>query len=302
MPLSNKIKKEVRILASKSLIFKKLFGLLNIINLPKKIYYSFRLNFGFIPKLPIGQKKIIISLTSYGRRVSETLHFTLLSLLLQSQKPDKIVVWLGKNEFNGENLPKMLKKLMNFGVEVKFCKDIGPFTKLIPSLREFSEAVIITSDDDLYYKKDWLKKLLDSHAENPDKICIHRAHEVTFTDGTDGKINPYVQWKHGIKQTQNPERLFITGVGGVLYPPHCLGEVAKDENLFMKLTPRNDDIWYWAVANYMKTKMTIVKNGYTKLNYIDITDELSGLTVENVVNNRNDEQVKAVVEYFKLQF
>ena len=307
MSLKNKLKKEIRILASKSLLFKKIFGLLNLINLPRKMYYTFCMNFGLIPKLTEAGNKlknvptqpVIISLTSYGRRVNETLHFTLFSLLSQSVKPDKIVVWLGVNEWHNGNLPKTLKKLTDFGVEIKFCKDIGPFTKIIPSLREFPDSVIVTADDDLYYPKNWLKKLLDCRAENPEKICIHRAHEITFTDG---KINPYVQWKHAVKQTQNPENLFITGVGGVLYPPDSLGKNATNEELFLKLSPKADDVWLWAMAKLQKTPMIIVKNGYSKLNYIDIIDELSGLTIENVVNNRNDEQIKAVVEYFGLQF
>jgi len=300
MPLKNRIKKQIRVLASNSLFFQRVFKIFNLINLPRKIFYLFCLNFGLIPKLSNEKDEIIVSLTSYGHRVKKILHFTLFSLLLQSQKPDKIVVWLDENEFNSENLPKMLKKLTNFGVDVKFCKNIFSFKKLIPSLKEFPDSVIITTDDDVYYAKNWLKKLFDKHNENPKAIIGHRAHEITFTDG---KMNPYLQWKQGITKTQNPQNLFFTGVGGILYPPKSLNEKVLNEELFMKLTPKADDVWFWAMAKLQKTAFEIPQKPFSNPNPIDIAEELvSGLTIENIVNNRNDEQIKAVVEYFNLNF
>ena len=44
-----------------------------------------------------------------------------------------------------------------------------------------------------------------------------------------------------------------TGVGGVLYPPHSLNEDMLDVELFSKIAPTTDDIWFWAAA---------VKNGF----------------------------------------
>lgn len=300
MSLKTKIKKQIRFLALKSQVFKKIFCVFNLINLPRKIYYKFCINVNFVPKLSSKNDKIIVSMTSFGHRVKDILPYTLFSLLSQSQKPDKIVVWLDEDEFNSENLPKILKNLTNFGIEIKFCKNIFSFKKLIPSLKKFPDSVIITTDDDVYYAKNWLKKLLDKHGENPKAIIGHRAHEITFTDG---EINPYIQWKHGIKRIQNPQNLFFTGVGGILYPPKSLNEKVLDEELFMKLTPKADDVWFWAMAKLQKTHYALPKNPLAVPNPIDIAEELvSGLTIENVVNNRNDEQIKAVIEYFGLQF
>jgi len=297
MPLSNKIKKKIRVFATKSLLFKKLFGLLNLINIPRKIYYLFRMNFGFLPKLSGEKEEFIVSLTSYGKRVKKTLPYTLISLLLQSRKPDKIIVWLADDEFNCENFPIILKKLMNFGVEIKFCKNIYSFKKLIPALKEFPDSVIITADDDLFFAKNWLKKLVEKHREDPKAIVAHRFHEITRTDG---KINPYVQWKHSVKRLGNQRDLFPTGGSGALYPPNSLDENTINEELFMKLSPKADDVWFWAMAKLRKTNYAAPEKPTSKLYYIDFAAELSGLTIENIVNNRNDEQIKAVIDYFGL--
>jgi hypothetical protein len=42
-------------------------------------------------------------------------------------------------------------------------------------------------------------------------------------------------------------------VGGVLYPPHSLRADMMDADLFTKIAPSTDDIWFWAAG---------VANGY----------------------------------------
>jgi hypothetical protein len=45
-----------------------------------------------------------------------------------------------------------------------------------------------------------------------------------------------------------PESYFPTGVGGILYPPKCFHKDIADKELFLKLAPNADDIWFWAMA------------------------------------------------------
>ena len=60
-------------------------------------------------------------------------------------------------------MPKELKELMKRGLEIRFCKDIGPHGKLIYALKEFPDAIVVTADDDMIYPKDWLEKLFESY-------------------------------------------------------------------------------------------------------------------------------------------
>ena len=66
-------------------------------------------------KSEIRKQKIIVSLTSFPPRY-EALHKCLLSLLKQTVRPDKIIVWLYKEEFS---LTEEMEDLKKYGIEYK---------------------------------------------------------------------------------------------------------------------------------------------------------------------------------------
>ena len=95
------------------------------------------------------EERVIVSLTSYGRRVGSVLPFALYSLLRQTYKPNMIVLWLDNNNWSPENLPKKLKELEKAGLlVVNYCTDIRSYKKLVPSLQAFPNDIIITVDDE----------------------------------------------------------------------------------------------------------------------------------------------------------
>lgn len=55
---------------------------------------------------------VIISLTSYPARI-DTIHLTIMTLLNQTMKPRKVMLWLAKEQFpnGGKDLPQKLLKL-----------------------------------------------------------------------------------------------------------------------------------------------------------------------------------------------
>lgn len=59
----------------------------------------------------IRKEKVIVSLTSYGRRVSDTVYYTLISLLRQTYKPDAIILWLDYENWNDEKIPRRVFNL-----------------------------------------------------------------------------------------------------------------------------------------------------------------------------------------------
>ena len=81
---------------------------------------------------------IIVSLTSYGVRVEDTLPYTLYSLLRQTNMPNRIIVWLDNVNWSEEKLPDILKKLQSLGVEFYFVEDLRSYKKLIPALKKSS--------------------------------------------------------------------------------------------------------------------------------------------------------------------
>ena len=86
-----------------------------------------------------GSSEIIVSLTTFGRRLWRV-YLTIESIMQQSMKANRIVLWV--NESYKEKLPQILYLQMQRGLEVRFCKDIRSYTKLIPSLLTFPDATM----------------------------------------------------------------------------------------------------------------------------------------------------------------
>lgn len=243
---------------------------------------------------------LIISLTSFPQRMYE-IHYTLYSLLTQTVKPAKVVLWLGSEQFpNGEkDIPPKVLKLKENGLVIEWHKNLRSYTKLVPSLKKYPNNIIVTADDDIYYEKDWLEKLLKSHKENKNCIICHRAHRVKFDRE---KLAPYKKWPKKIKGGKASYLNFLTGVGGVLYPQNSLHKDVLNEELFTELAPKADDVWFWAMAVLNKTKILVVKDWIRELTYVNperergLTDEITLFSFNK--KGGNDLQIEKVLNHY----
>jgi len=240
---------------------------------------------------------LIVSLTSYPERM-KTIHFTLHTLLNQSIKPDKLILWLAKEQFprREKDIPRKVRRLKKYGLSIEWCSDIRSYKKLIPTLKEYPDDIIVTADDDIYYPNNWLELLYESYLKNKEIIHCHRAHKIIFDENK--KILQYKDWE---KQTTSRDISFLTfftGAGGILYPPHSLLIDVSKQDLFMKLTPDADDIWFWAMAVLNGTKIQIVENNISKIAVIDETQDL-GLWRSVNISGENDIKLKNAFTYFQ---
>ena len=123
-------------------------------------------------KLP---NELIISLTSWPGRI-KTVHITIESLFEQSLKADKVILWLASEQFPNKekDLHDELQDLKNNCLEIEWYKDIRSYKKLIPTLKMYPEAIIVTADDDNIYPVMWLEKLVHSYLKYPKDIHCHR--------------------------------------------------------------------------------------------------------------------------------
>ena len=195
------------------------------------------------------------------------------------------VLYLAKEEFprREKNLPRELLALKSDRFEIRWTKNVRPYKKLIPALRDFPDDIIITFDDDIFYHAEVIARLVSGYRAEPNCIQCHRATTVSLTDSGDVKFSdlPYDKPAYCHK---------FTGVGGVLYPPHYLDDKIFDEKTFMRLAPTGDDVWFWAQALLNGRRVNVVPNNLDALNYIPGTHENDGdkkLTlsyVENVLN------------------
>ena len=84
-------------------------------------------------------------------------------------------------------------KLKKNGLTIKWCKNIKSYKKLIPALQEYSNDIIITADDDIYYPENWLKILYETHKQHPENIIAHRSKKITLNDKKE--ISSYNNWQ-----------------------------------------------------------------------------------------------------------
>jgi hypothetical protein len=214
-------------------------------------------------------------------------------------------LWLAEEQFPNkeQDLPERILNLQQYGLTIKWCKDIKSYKKLIFALQEYPNDIIVTADDDIYYPENWLELLYNSYLSEPEFIHCHRAHLITFDDM--GNIRPYNEWLFCIKSDNAAYLNFFTGAGGVLYPPSSLNKDVLNETLFMKLCPTTDDIWFWAMAVLNNTKIRIILNNISELILINPEVEFGlkeGSTLGKInFFTQNDIQLKKILGYYKFE-
>lgn len=201
---------------------------------------------------------VIISLTSYPARMNSIM-YTLRSLMTQTVKPDKIILWLTEGQYprREADVPLEILNLRKYGLTIGWYeRPIRSYTKLIPALQQYPDAIIVTADDDIQYRKDWLEGLYKAYLNEPQMVHCYFSHKISMTD--DG-CTPYNEWLDVKTESTSYDNLLL-GVGGVLYPPHiCYTDVCH-EDLFMECAPSEDDLWFWAMVVMNNSKIHVIHN------------------------------------------
>lgn len=240
--------------------------------------------------------EVVVSLTTYGQRIHEV-WLTVESIMQGTMLPNRIVLWLGE-DIKQTPLPIALQRQQERGLEIRYCKDIRSYTKLIPSLHTFPESCIITIDDDVMYEPDLVEHLVNSYINTPTVVSACRIHKMKIADN--GKLKSYMSWNHFSYDNQPSFMNFLTGNGGVLYPPHCFPDEVFNEDIFLDICKYADDVWFQAmlILNDVKVKkaFTHAANGQ---DYIEnVSENESTLFSGNIT--RNDEQIRAVFDKYNL--
>ena len=248
-----------------------------------------------------GKHEIIVSLTTYGAR-AYTVYLTIISLIHQTIKANKIVLWLSEKEFNTNTIPLTLRKLQEHGLDIRFCEDIKSYKKIIPTIKEFPYANIITVDDDIIYPSDLIERLISAHLQYPNKVCFTRGCNITFDKN--GNLLPYKQWlkPSNIKSMTN----IPTGIGGILYPKDCFHKDVSNKELFMKLCPNADDLWLRTMC-LLNEIDTYYIDCYKNFSHFFIEIEYSQENSLSSTNNgqqstiTNDTQFEQIINHYHLK-
>jgi hypothetical protein len=235
---------------------------------------------------------LIVSLTSHPARF-ETLPLALQTVRKQTVRADQIILTL--TEGDETQLPDDVLRLQADGLVIRtYRRNIRSYTKLVPVLRDYPEAFIVTCDDDVYYPEGWLQGLVDCAAQHPGRIISHRAHRVRH--GDDGRLLSYEAWEKNVSGAVEGADIFATGVGGVLYPPGSLDPMVFVEDRFMRLCPTGDDLWFYWMA---RRRGTLVRHVGPKTRIIEWPGcEHSGLVLTNrgiPHDSGNDRAIQALI-------
>jgi len=241
-------------------------------------------------------EKIIVTLTTHDLRIN-SVFMAIESIARQTMKPDTIVLWISEET---SYLPVSLQRLVERGLTIKYCKDIGPHTKLVYSLKEYPRDIIISIDDDILYPHDFIENLYRAHSENPGIICCNVAMRILKDNK--GKIMPYTKWEKVYAEKCISLDLFPLGVDGILYIPGCLDNEAFNMEKLKSLCPKADDIWFKAMSLKNNVKVLVTGNYPDFINSFLPLDSsfINALVVDNVFKNENDSQLEAVFNYYSL--
>lgn len=239
---------------------------------------------------------VVVSLTTTPHRI-HLLHYTLGSLLSQTVHPFKIVVNLSVQM--EAKLPDTLSQLDSSIIDFNYTDDIGPHTKLIPTLKKYANYAVVTCDDDIIYPQHWLKNLIKSSRIDPLAIHSYRAKKITKDKHT-GEPLTYSSWENLRTKSHRSHPLIMPlGYAGVFYPAKSLHPDVHNQSLFKSTCPTADDMWFKFMSSMQGTKNYKSKYDIRKLVYVNGSQSLSLMT-NNVAEQGNDRQFKLLNDHYNL--
>lgn len=263
--------------------------------LPKSIYYSNLLRLTSAKKLIKNKQQVsvLVSLTSIPSRLN-SLDIVVKSVLNQSVLPEKIYLWLHHDLKT--KIPKRLAKLQSDIFEIKYSDLTCSHRKLIHTLQENSDKPILTCDDDLIYRENWLKNIYEEHQKHPKSIIANTTTQIRLNDK--GEYLSFIDWR---EVDENPPKHRLLGIGawGIFYPINALNNEVFNQQMFLKLTPKADDLWFKGMALLQGTDVLQAKNTPKEPIPIIGTQKIA-LKKENVDGRKNDKQWLALSKYYQL--
>ena len=246
---------------------------------------------------------VIVSLTTIPERI-DRVYLAIETLLKQSVKPDRLILWVKKKDFNSKTLynkNRHTRKLVNQkkrGLQIEFCEDLYSYSIIIHTLEKYPNAIIVTADDDLYYKKQWLKELYESYVSSLEYVHCHMARYIIKS--SEDSLKTLTEWSKDADKLMNPSinNFPYTGAG-CLFPPGSLHSEVFNKKIFLEISPHCDDAWLKA--------MTIMKNVKSKqVNPISSTLRIiPGTTIRTLVSinlgkGQFDVQIKKIFTKYNL--
>lgn len=215
---------------------------------------------------------VVVSLTSFPARINKV-HIVIESLLRQRVQPEKIILWLSKEQFPKKeaDLPKKLLSQQSRGLEIRFVDgDIRSHKKYYYVFREIPDKHILTIDDDLLFPSTFVQDTYAVAKDYPNSVVANFGSKISWNT----TLNCFEKKYERIPPHSTGKNLFFGSGGGTMFPPNKLAQYLDDISVIMKLCPTADDIYL---------------NAISRLAGLDVTfkEVLPLLSIEN----KNDEKL-----------
>ncbi|MBD5546136.1 MAG: glycosyltransferase family 2 protein [Lachnospiraceae bacterium] len=232
------------------------------------------------------KSRVIVSMTTYPARIG-SVWMTVSSLLQQTMKPYKVILWIAEEQFADKKIPKRLERLKRRGLEIRFCEDLKPHKKYYGTMKAYPDYYVITADDDILYPEDHIERLWQGHEKYPDTIVCNWSHRIAF-DGQKG-FAPYDEWSDDTGAIPAYSTLAV-GCNGVLYPPGSLPEEAFSKHRIMEYALNTDDLWLKCME-ILNEKKTVNCNETVLIYFNLLSTKKSGLWKSNTGHRGNNDVI-----------
>lgn len=248
---------------------------------------------------------VYISLTSIFDNQSELLK-TLMSIKNQTDQCFKCYIFLSEEKYlldkgfknkviTNNNLKSYIKNNDSL-FEIIWVRNIGPYRKLLPLLKEKwdEDCLIITIDDDTEYDKNLVHNMKQDYEQYK---CV-----INYRGFTLKKDNNTFRYDNRDKLINNSINNFFTGKGGVLYHPsffHKTNELIFNEELFINCCKTTDDVWFNFIricndiSCFIDSKKYMINDNTTKYGLYD------NFNSKNELNSKNMEKCIQILRILK---
>ncbi|WP_293294304.1 zinc-binding alcohol dehydrogenase [Allomuricauda sp.] len=265
--------------------------------IPVSLFQQVALSWKSKEKLTLNKKQIpvIVSLASIPSRL-HIVHLTIKSLMDQKVLPEKIILWLHEDLKN--QIPSNLNSLISNLFSIKYTDYHSSHRKLVEPLKHYPEKTIITCDDDMMYRKNWLSDLYKVHLSDPDKIIANQTRCIAYDKS--GELLPYKLWESAPSGCSTPELTLPIGAGGTLYPPNSMDQKVFDQDLFLSLAPNADDLWF-KIMGLLKGSVSVQAYNTGKEPIPIWGSQKQSLKNTNIKEDKNRTQWLALTDHFQLK-
>lgn len=188
---------------------------------------------------------------------------TVWSLANQRANVDQIVVWVSKTAYlNDEGIteePEWAEEVRQSGTNLvfKWVKNTGPYRKLFPALQAAAaDDILIYADDDAIYSEMWAETLLsDFYRLNQE--CVVAASVRRTVKKKKDILDTYQNFPIITVPSLVERDYIVTGLGGVVLKKSMIPEYFHDNEDFLKVCPRADDVWISKLIQLTKTPVYV---------------------------------------------